>query len=161
MRLIWAFAAVLHAAPDVASFLASLPVSRGEGGMIAEPYNRYAGSPLHSTPAAVESAAPSSSSAHLSPKRDFSGFDYGAHWYPVVWARDLRPNEPTRVTLFDVDYVVARTTAGGEEDESFYALVDECPHKKVALSEGRVTKGGDFQCRCVVIADSGSGIGAY
>ena len=63
-----------------------------------------------------------------------------------MWRRDLRPDEPTRVTLFDVDYAVARTAAGDGGEEAFYALVDRCPHKKVALSEGRVTKGGDFQC---------------
>ena len=74
-------------------------------------------------------------------------------WYPVLWSRDLPLNQPTRVTLFDVNYVLAKTTTttttkqqggGGktEEEVSYVAMLDECPHKKVALSEGRVTECG-------------------
>ena len=79
-------------------------------------------------------------------------------------------NQPIRVTLFDVDYVLAKTTTttktstsdgnsgnddakkdGEEEEEVFYAMLDSCPHKKVALSEGRITNCGTddktyFQC---------------
>ena len=72
----------------------------------------------------------------------------------------LPPNQPIRVSLFDVDYVLARTTVaakGGEgevkkeEEEEVYAMLDSCPHKKVALSEGRITDRGTpdkryFQC---------------
>ncbi|KAL7450933.1 hypothetical protein ACHAWC_002783 [Mediolabrus comicus] len=76
-------------------------------------------------------------------------------WYPVLWSRDLPLNQPTRVTLFDVNYVIAKTTnkhkqEGGdgktEEEVSYVAMLDECPHKKVALSEGRVTECGFIQC---------------
>ena len=72
--------------------------------------------------------------------------------------------------MFDVDYVLAKTTVatvkpneGGdgegidadgkeeEEEEVIYAMLDSCPHKKVALSEGRITDCGTsdkryFQC---------------
>ena len=73
----------------------------------------------------------------------------------------MPPNQPIRVTLFDVDYVLAKTTtskktsskkdSGEEEEEVFYAMLDSCPHKKVALSEGRITNCGTddktyFQC---------------
>ena len=60
------------------------------------------------------------------------------------------------MTLFDVNYVIAKTTTTKhkqegdgktEEEVSYVAMLDECPHKKVALSEGRVTEcGGYIQC---------------
>lgn len=88
--------------------------------------------------------------------QSFDDFDYSSHWYPVSWARDVPLNQPIRVTLFDVDYVLAKTSQGGErgnEDDAhdFYAMIDSCPHKKVALSEGRITDCGTpgkryFQC---------------
>ncbi|KAL7524639.1 hypothetical protein ACHAXR_001630, partial [Thalassiosira sp. AJA248-18] len=101
----------------------------------------------------------SSSSLTTSSKKNnesFDNFDYTSHWYPVTWAQDVPLNQPIRVTLFDVDYVLAKTptttttTAGSngqnENDEGgevvFYAMLDSCPHKKVALSEGRITDCG-------------------
>jgi nitrite reductase/ring-hydroxylating ferredoxin subunit len=71
----------------------------------------------------------------------FENFDYNLRWYPVIWARDLLSNEPTKVTVFDIDYVVAKTT-----DTEVIALEDRCPHKAAALSEGRITETGNFQC---------------
>lgn len=74
-------------------------------------------------------------------KLAFAAFDYNAHWYPVIWADDLRLNQPTKVTVFDVDYVVAKIS-----DTEVIALDNKCPHKAAALSEGRVTSSGHFQC---------------
>jgi len=74
-------------------------------------------------------------------KSSFGSFDYMAHWYPVVWAQDLMPLKPTKVTLFDVDYVVAKLS-----DQEVVALVDACPHKGASLSEGRVTASNFIQC---------------
>ena len=48
-----------------------------------------------------------SSSRHEDDSSSFGNFDYNQHWYPVSWLCDLKPNQPTKVTLFDVDYVVA------------------------------------------------------
>ena len=76
-------------------------------------------------------------------------FDYLSHWYPVTWARDLQLEKPSKVTLFDVDYVVAKVQKkeGGDDDEEVIAMIDICPHKSAALSEGRITKGAkSFQC---------------
>jgi phenylpropionate dioxygenase-like ring-hydroxylating dioxygenase large terminal subunit len=81
-------------------------------------------------------------------------FDYKTQWYPVIWSRDVPLNQPTRVTLFDVNYVVAKTSSGmqekhheNSEEVTYVAMLDECPHKKVALSEGRITEcGGFIQC---------------
>jgi phenylpropionate dioxygenase-like ring-hydroxylating dioxygenase large terminal subunit len=51
------------------------------------------------------------------------------------------------VTVFDVDYVVAKTTSTSNgETEEVTALEDRCPHKAAALSEGRLTSTGHFQC---------------
>lgn len=86
-------------------------------------------------------------------------FDYKMKWYPVLWSRDLPFNRPTRVTLFDVNYVLAKTTTTTtkqqddddnktEEEVSYVAMLDECPHKKVALSEGRVTECGSGYIQC-------------
>jgi nitrite reductase/ring-hydroxylating ferredoxin subunit len=71
----------------------------------------------------------------------FQNFDYNSHWYPVIWAHELRLKEPTKVTVFDVDYVVAKLS-----DLEVIALKDKCPHKAAALSQGRVTSSGKFQC---------------
>ena len=72
----------------------------------------------------------------------WDSFDYTQHWYPVVWDCDVLPNHPTKVTLFDVDYVIAKNSQTGE----WTALEDQCPHKAAALSEGRLTSSGYFQC---------------
>ena len=100
-------------------------------------------------------------SKHFATTTSFDTFDYNAHWYPVIWSQDVPMNQPIRVTLFDVDYVLAKTTktrssnyntdknSNKEEEETFYAMIDKCPHKKVALSEGRITDCGTkqyFQC---------------
>jgi phenylpropionate dioxygenase-like ring-hydroxylating dioxygenase large terminal subunit len=71
----------------------------------------------------------------------FENFDYQSRWYPVIWARDLLTKEPTKVTVFDVDYVVAKMS-----DTEVMALEDQCPHKAASLSEGRITETGNFQC---------------
>jgi phenylpropionate dioxygenase-like ring-hydroxylating dioxygenase large terminal subunit len=74
--------------------------------------------------------------------KPFANFDYEAHWYPVVWARDLEVNDPTKVTVFDVDYVVSKTSDG-----EVICLHDKCSHKGAALSQGRVSSNGkNFQC---------------
>ena len=74
--------------------------------------------------------------------KSFDQFDYIQHWYPVIWACDLRPSQPTKVTLFDIDYVVAIDS----DSQITTALRDRCPHKAAALSEGRITKSGLIQC---------------
>ncbi len=74
-------------------------------------------------------------------KKSFENFDYMNHWYPVVWAQDVPPGRPTKVSVFDIDYVVSKL-----DDGSYVCMEDRCPHKSAALSEGRVTAAGYFQC---------------
>ena len=71
----------------------------------------------------------------------FRNFDYEDHWYPCIWERDLELLEPTKVTIFDVDYVIAKIA-----NDEVVAMPDYCTHKGAALSEGRVTARGNFQC---------------
>jgi phenylpropionate dioxygenase-like ring-hydroxylating dioxygenase large terminal subunit len=54
-------------------------------------------------------------------------------------------NKPTQVTVFDVDYVIAKIPSGSN-GETIVAMEDKCPHKSAFLSEGRVTSSGHFQC---------------
>ena len=75
-------------------------------------------------------------------KSPYDNFDYMAHWYPVSWEQDLILDRPTKVTVFDTDYVVAKTSA----KNGVVCLEDRCPHKSAALSEGRITSTGKFQC---------------
>jgi len=104
--------------------------------------------------ASSETTSSSSSSSSASERSNFENFDYLNHWYPVAWAQDIPLNKPTKVTVFDVDYVVGRTRSAnnkeqtGEDDnnDQIFALVDKCPHKLAALSEGRITACGSFQC---------------
>lgn len=80
----------------------------------------------------------------------FDNFDYDNFWYPVAFARDVPYIKPTKITLFDVDYVISRLPpkskpkrkqipgAKADDEEVIYALLDRCPHKSASLSEGRV-----------------------
>ena len=86
------------------------------------------------------SSTTSSLETELKPSR-WDSFDYLQHWYPVSWVCDLPKNQPTKLTLFDVDYAVAV-----KDDGSAIALVDVCPHRAAALSEGRITESGFLQC---------------
>mmetsp|Transcript_22489 Transcript_22489/g.31548 ORF Transcript_22489/g.31548 Transcript_22489/m.31548 type:complete len:627 (-) Transcript_22489:75-1955(-) len=76
----------------------------------------------------------------------FDNFDYNSCWHPVIWAQDLPLDKPTKVTLFDTDYVVARTSSSSSDAIEVVAMEDRCPHKSAALSEGRITSKGNFQC---------------
>ena len=120
---------------------------------ITSPLRKRTHVSLQSSTESIESKKNSMTSEKSS---SFDNFDYLSHWYPVIWARDLEIDTPTKVSLFDVDYVVAKINKGtgnsnekakdlGEEDEVI-AMVDICPHKKVELSEGRITQDGNFQC---------------
>ena len=79
--------------------------------------------------------------ASIAPAARFEAFDWLDHWQPIAWARDVPLDKPTKITLFDVDYAVTRRS-----DREPLALLDRCPHRGAALSEGRVTSQGWLQC---------------
>ena len=64
-----------------------------------------------------------------------SQYNWARQWYPVGWCADLPTDVIHKVTLFDTDYVVVRSGTGAPPT----ALLDRCPHRLAALSEGRVT----------------------
>lgn len=79
--------------------------------------------------------------ADQDPKCDFSSFDYKMQWYPVSFVNDLPLKKVAKVTIFDTDYAVARIS-----ETEVIAMLDVCPHKMAALSQGRVTANGFLQC---------------
>ena len=97
------------------------------------------------TDSTKRSSGSTSASSRTSKKIPFEKFDYTNQWYPVIWSQDLEINEPTKVTVFDVDYVVSKIT-NNQGEEEVIAMKDYCTHKGAALSEGRVTSTGHFQC---------------
>ena len=114
-----------------------------------------------STNGSTATTTSSDSNTETSPStRNFSNFDYESCWFPVVWAEDLKLSKPTKVTVFDTDYVIAKVPSNKSLSASDYknmdmndsknvmivAMEDRCPHKLAALSEGRVTSSGYFQC---------------
>lgn len=76
----------------------------------------------------------------------WDSFDYERQWYPMVWLRDLPVGIPTQVTLFDVNYVVVRHDENAPNNTTITVMLDRCPHKQAALSEGRLTETGYLQC---------------
>ncbi|CAK0757071.1 hypothetical protein CVIRNUC_002509 [Coccomyxa viridis] len=68
-------------------------------------------------------------------------YNWREQWYPVHYARDVPEGEPQRVWLFDEPIVIAQTPGKGP-----VAMLDRCPHRAAALSEGRMTSSGDLQC---------------
>ena len=103
--------------------------------LLVRSFSLYSPSSPSSTTTTIQAASSIQASA-----LPFKDFDYNAHWYPVSWAHDLILNEPTKVTVFDVDYVVARIS-----ETEVICMQDRCPHKAAALSQGRVTSTGNFQ----------------
>jgi phenylpropionate dioxygenase-like ring-hydroxylating dioxygenase large terminal subunit len=97
---------------------------------------------IQTTTTSISSSISSSSSSNSNSNNPtFKNFDYEDHWYPCVWEEDLELDVPTKVTIFDVDYVVSKTPSGDA-----VAMKDYCTHKGAALSEGRMTASGYFQC---------------
>mmetsp|Transcript_11193 Transcript_11193/g.33568 ORF Transcript_11193/g.33568 Transcript_11193/m.33568 type:complete len:632 (+) Transcript_11193:294-2189(+) len=68
--------------------------------------------------------------------------DWRREWYPITFTANLPEGVPTKITLFDEDYVVVRRGGG----QSPLALVDRCPHRAAALSQGVLTPQGLLQC---------------
>ena len=94
----------------------------------------------------IDPTAAASSSEDNSSHDKYDKFDYYNHWYPVIWKQDLQYNVPTKVTIFDVDYVISKILNDKSGEDEIIALHDVCPHKLAKLSQGRVTSSGDFQC---------------
>ena len=62
------------------------------------------------------------------------------HWHPVLKSKELR-NQPVGIQLAGHALVLYRTRAG-----TLAALADECPHRRMRLSQGEVV-GEKLRCR--------------
>ncbi len=69
-------------------------------------------------------------------------FDPLEAWYPVFYLQDLDRTKPNAFTLLDIDLVIWWDQATG----SWSALRDQCPHRLVPLSEGRIAEDGLLEC---------------
>mmetsp|Transcript_209 Transcript_209/g.607 ORF Transcript_209/g.607 Transcript_209/m.607 type:complete len:640 (-) Transcript_209:933-2852(-) len=69
--------------------------------------------------------------------------NWRSEWFPAGFSKDMPEGQPMKVTLFDEDYAVVQRPAsqGGP-----LALIDRCPHRAAALSQGVLTPGGNLQC---------------
>ena len=144
---------------------------RPRGGRTTAPKPRVARSlrAASAAPSALVSSPSPTPSTSTAPSgwdaRVGKTFDWRRQWYPVAWERDLPAGVPTKVTLFDEDFVVVRgrardnklTYADGVHDfDEPIALVDKCPHRLAALSEGRAV----FTPQASDDAGAGTGTGA-
>jgi phenylpropionate dioxygenase-like ring-hydroxylating dioxygenase large terminal subunit len=102
------------------------------------------------------------------PKVEKESFDWFQQWYPLVPVEILNPEVPHKFQLLGQDIVVwndgtfgdeeyarktkskkkskAKKKASGRRNGTWRAFADECPHRKVPLSEGRVENDGTLLC---------------
>lgn len=92
------------------------------------------------------------------PEDDSERFDWFKAWYPVVPVEILDKEKPHRFQLLGQDIVVWNDgpVEGGlfgpksknptRMEGTWRAFLDECPHRKVPLSEGRVENDGTLLC---------------
>jgi phenylpropionate dioxygenase-like ring-hydroxylating dioxygenase large terminal subunit len=69
-------------------------------------------------------------------------FDWQQAWYPVHYTRDLDKTKPTAFTLLGMDLVIWWE----QQTETWRAFEDQCPHRLVPLSEGRIAADGLLEC---------------
>lgn len=60
--------------------------------------------------------------------------------YPAAIERDLQPDRPHSVVILGRKLVLWR-----DSNKDWHAFDDRCPHRAVALSEGRID-GGELHC---------------
>ncbi len=73
---------------------------------------------------------------------DPNHFDWQEVWYPVFYVEDLDPDQLTRFTLLERDLVIW----WDRQANSWRAFADQCPHRLVPLSEGRIAEDGLLEC---------------
>lgn len=62
------------------------------------------------------------------------------HWVPIAFTKDLKEGKPLGLYVDGVPVVLWR------KDGSVQALVDQCPHRSVKLSGGKLVEEGHLQC---------------
>ncbi|BDA43850.1 Protein TIC 55, chloroplastic [Coccomyxa sp. Obi] len=105
-------------------------------------FRRDNGSAVEEADAAAAAAVAAEPDAERQEQQQAETFyNWRQQWYPVHYAADLPEGEPQRVWLFDEAIVVARRPGKGP-----IAMLDRCPHRAAALSQGRMTAAGNLQC---------------
>lgn len=73
---------------------------------------------------------------------DPNRFDWKESWYPVAYIEDLDKSKLTKFTLLDQDLVIW----WDKQVACWRAFNDQCPHRLVPLSEGRIAVDGLLEC---------------
>lgn len=76
-----------------------------------------------------------------SPNGQGPTFDWDKAWYPVQYVRNLDVDRPNRIELLGRWFVVWKGLSG-----SWNVMDDQCPHRLVPLSEGRIENDGNLLC---------------
>ncbi len=77
------------------------------------------------------------------PKEGSSLFDWKRHWYPIIPVQDLDKSVPNPLSLLDIKLVAWFHSPSS----SWRVFKDECPHRLVPLSEGRIESNSNcLQC---------------
>jgi phenylpropionate dioxygenase-like ring-hydroxylating dioxygenase large terminal subunit len=84
---------------------------------------------------------------------DHDRFDWQEVWYPLHYIEDLDKSQPTPFTLLGRDLVIWWEQATA----TWRVFVDQCPHRLVPLSEGRINEAGWLECPYHGWAFSGTG----
>ncbi|KAG1675233.1 hypothetical protein FOA52_016264 [Chlamydomonas sp. UWO 241] len=71
-----------------------------------------------------------------------ASYNYFSAWYPVAFDKDLDRARLHRFVLLEIPLVIwwDPNTVG------WRVFKDECPHRLVPLSEGRINQAGDLEC---------------
>eukprot|EP01024_Parvocaulis_polyphysoides_P067948 TRINITY_DN8211_c0_g1_i3.p1 TRINITY_DN8211_c0_g1~~TRINITY_DN8211_c0_g1_i3.p1 ORF type:complete len:539 (-),score=59.76 TRINITY_DN8211_c0_g1_i3:290-1906(-) len=75
------------------------------------------------------------------PMIDAEEFSWTKQWYPIQAVMHLDPTRPTGVQVLGKDLVIWR-----DGDGNWVCFEDQCPHRLVPLSEGRLQIDGTLQC---------------
>ena len=69
-------------------------------------------------------------------------FDWQEVWYPIAYIKDLDKSQLTRFTLLEQDIVIWWY----KKQSDWRVFLDQCPHRLVSLSEGRINNQGYLEC---------------
>lgn len=73
---------------------------------------------------------------------DPNRFDWLEAWYPIFYVEDLDPAQLHKFTLLGQDLVIW----WDRQAASWRVFADQCPHRLVPLSEGRIAEDGLLEC---------------
>lgn len=78
----------------------------------------------------------------ISNQNDTKYYPYQEKWYPVHYIQDLDKTKPTPFTLLGKNIVIW----WDRNKQNWQVFIDQCPHRLVPLSEGRINENGHLEC---------------